>query len=70
MRHTTVDDIAPEAGTSRSAVYPYVRTKDDAFRRLVERPHTQALGQARQAAVAGAPPAPGARPGPPTPASP
>ncbi|MFF2043592.1 TetR/AcrR family transcriptional regulator [Kitasatospora sp. NPDC058170] len=56
VRRTTVDDIATEAGISRSAVYLYVRNKDDAFRRLAERLHTQALDRARQAAAAGAPP--------------
>lgn len=55
VRRTTMDDIAREAGMSRSAVYQYVRNKDDAFRRLAERLHTQALDQAREAAAAPAP---------------
>ncbi|GAA2611555.1 TetR family transcriptional regulator [Actinomadura fulvescens] len=42
-----MDDIAREAGISRSAVYQYVRTKDDAFRRLAERLHNDAFDRAR-----------------------
>ncbi|MBW8484863.1 TetR/AcrR family transcriptional regulator [Actinomadura parmotrematis] len=56
-RRTTMDDIARRAGMSRSAVYQYVRNKDDAFRRLAERLHEQALG-----AAAGAASRPGAAP--------
>lgn len=56
VRRTTVDDIAGVMGVSRSAVYQYVRGKDDAFRRLAERLHRQALARARRAAAApGAP---------------
>ncbi|MDH6108502.1 AcrR family transcriptional regulator [Kitasatospora sp. MAP12-15] len=55
VRRTTMDDIASEMGVSRSAVYQYVRSKDDAFRRLAERLHTQALARARQAAAFDAP---------------
>ncbi|MCZ2523573.1 TetR/AcrR family transcriptional regulator [Streptomyces sp. HB2AG] len=57
VRRTTVDDIATAMGVSRSAVYQYVRGKDDAFRRLAERLHARALGRARRAAAADAPPA-------------
>jgi AcrR family transcriptional regulator len=53
VRRTTMDDIASTMGMSRSAVYQYVRNKDDAFRRLAERLHTQALERARRAAAAG-----------------
>lgn len=51
VRRTTVQDIAAAAGMSRSAVYQYVRSKDDAFRRLAERLHERALVQAREAAA-------------------
>ncbi|MEU1015432.1 helix-turn-helix domain-containing protein [Streptomyces sp. NPDC005898] len=54
-RRTTMDDIAAAMGVSRSAVYQYVRNKDDAFRRLAGRLHEQALLRARQAAGADAP---------------
>ncbi|MEU5878846.1 helix-turn-helix domain-containing protein [Spirillospora sp. NPDC047279] len=57
VRRTTMDDIARQAGMSRSAVYQYVRNKDDAFRRLTERLHDDALVRARAAASAGGPPA-------------
>ncbi|MFG3042523.1 TetR/AcrR family transcriptional regulator [Streptomyces sp. NPDC048330] len=50
VRRTTMDDIAREAGMSRPAVYHYVRNKEDAFRRLVERLLTDTLDQARSAA--------------------
>ncbi|MFA3839777.1 TetR/AcrR family transcriptional regulator [Streptomyces aureus] len=52
VRRTTMDDIASTMGVSRSAVYQYVRNKDDAFRRLAGRLHTQALERARRAAAA------------------
>ncbi|MFC7259761.1 TetR/AcrR family transcriptional regulator, partial [Streptomyces lutosisoli] len=55
VRRTTMDDIASTMGVSRSAVYQYVRGKDDAFRRLAGRLHEQALGRARQAAAEDAP---------------
>ncbi|GFH34446.1 TetR/AcrR family transcriptional regulator [Streptomyces pacificus] len=55
VRRTTMDDIASAMGVSRSAVYQYVRNKDDAFRKLAERLHTQALQRARQAAAEDAP---------------
>ncbi|MFB8007876.1 TetR/AcrR family transcriptional regulator [Nocardia sp. NPDC056000] len=51
-RRTTMDDIAAETGVSRSAVYQYVRNKDDAVRRIAERLHEQALTAARESAVA------------------
>ncbi|MFI7006451.1 TetR/AcrR family transcriptional regulator [Streptomyces sp. NPDC050145] len=51
VRRTTMDDIAGTMGVSRSAVYQYVRNKDDAFRRLAARLHEQALERARQAAT-------------------
>ncbi|MFE7118972.1 TetR/AcrR family transcriptional regulator [Streptomyces sp. NPDC057654] len=52
VRRTTMDDIASAMGVSRSAVYQYVRGKDDAFRKLAERLHAEALARARQAAAA------------------
>lgn len=55
VRRTTMDDIAAEVGISRSAVYQYVRNKDDAVRRLVERLHEQALRAAGAAATSDAP---------------
>ncbi|TLQ44326.1 TetR/AcrR family transcriptional regulator [Streptomyces marianii] len=55
VRRTTMDDIASAMGVSRSAVYQYVRNKDDAFRKLAERLHAQALQRARQAAAEDAP---------------
>ncbi|MGW0732282.1 TetR/AcrR family transcriptional regulator [Streptomyces sp. NPDC002851] len=51
VRRTTMDDIASAMSVSRSAVYQYVRSKDDAFRRLAARLHDQALARARQAAA-------------------
>ncbi|MGH4032042.1 TetR/AcrR family transcriptional regulator [Actinomycetota bacterium Odt1-20B] len=51
VRRTTMDDIATTMGVSRSAVYQYVRNKDDAVRRLAERLHEQALVRARRAAA-------------------
>jgi AcrR family transcriptional regulator len=55
VRRTTMDDIAGQMGVSRSALYQYVRSKDDAFRRLAGRLHAQALERARRAATADAP---------------
>ncbi|MFI6035892.1 TetR/AcrR family transcriptional regulator [Streptomyces sp. NPDC051315] len=52
VRRTTMDDIASTMGVSRSAVYQYVRNKDDAFRRLAARLHDRALERARRAAAA------------------
>lgn len=52
VRRTTMDDIASTMGVSRSAVYQYVRSKDDAFRQLAARLHTRALRRAREAATA------------------
>ncbi|MGW5737344.1 MULTISPECIES: TetR/AcrR family transcriptional regulator [Streptomyces] len=51
VRRTTMDDIASSMGVSRSAVYQYVRNKDDAFRKLAERLHAEALARARRAAA-------------------
>ncbi|MGW6796004.1 TetR/AcrR family transcriptional regulator [Streptomyces chartreusis] len=51
-RRTTMDDIATTMGVSRSAVYQYVRGKDDAFRQLSARLHSQALRRAQEAATA------------------
>ncbi|WP_330461202.1 TetR/AcrR family transcriptional regulator [Streptomyces sp. NBC_00820] len=51
VRRTTMDDIATTMGVSRSAVYQYVRGKDDACRRLAARLHDQALERARRAAA-------------------
>ncbi|MGW4772139.1 TetR/AcrR family transcriptional regulator [Nocardia sp. NPDC004278] len=55
VRRTTVDDIAATMGVSRSAVYQYVRSKDDAVRRLAERLHTRALARAETAATTESP---------------
>ncbi|MEU6260558.1 TetR/AcrR family transcriptional regulator [Streptomyces sp. NPDC047043] len=52
VRRTTMDDIATGMGVSRSTLYLYVNNKDDAFRRLAARLHTQALARARTAATA------------------
>lgn len=57
VRRTTMDDIAGEMGVSRSAVYQYVRGKDDAVRQLARRLHDRALDRAAAAAIADAPPA-------------
>ncbi|WP_330182948.1 TetR/AcrR family transcriptional regulator [Nocardia sp. NBC_01503] len=54
-RRTTMDDIASETGVSRSAVYQYVRNKDDAVRRLADRLHATAMTAAREAAAAPVP---------------
>ncbi|MEV4440541.1 TetR/AcrR family transcriptional regulator [Streptomyces sp. NPDC049577] len=51
VQRTTMDDIAATMGVSRSAVYQYVRSKDDAFRRLAGRLHEQALVRAHRAAA-------------------
>ncbi|WP_225805134.1 TetR/AcrR family transcriptional regulator [Streptomyces sp. NK15101] len=51
VRRTTMDDIATTMGVSRSAVYQYVRNKDDAFRRLAARLHDRALVRARRSAA-------------------
>lgn len=55
VRRTTVDDIAREMGVSRSAVYQYVRGKDDAVRQLARRLHDRALARAEAAAASEAP---------------
>ncbi|WJV50516.1 TetR/AcrR family transcriptional regulator [Streptomyces flavofungini] len=57
VRRTTMDDIAGEMGVSRSAVYQYVRGKDDAVRQLARRLHDRALDRAAAAATADVPPA-------------
>ncbi|GAX54555.1 TetR/AcrR family transcriptional regulator [Streptomyces olivochromogenes] len=51
VRRTTMDDIASTMGVSRSAVYPYVRGKDDVFHLLAGRLHERALGRAGEAAA-------------------
>jgi AcrR family transcriptional regulator len=51
LRKTTMEDIAAAAGMSRPAVYQYVRSKDDAFRRLTGRIFERALDRAREAAA-------------------
>ncbi|WP_330256472.1 TetR/AcrR family transcriptional regulator [Nocardia sp. NBC_00565] len=51
MRRTTMDDIAGEMAMSRSAIYQYVRNKEDAVRQLSARMHDQALHAARRAAA-------------------
>jgi AcrR family transcriptional regulator len=53
IKRTSMDDIAREVGMSRSAVYQYVRNKEDAYRRLAERLFDAALAQARQDAGSG-----------------
>ncbi len=55
VRRTTVEDIAAAAGMSRTAVYQYVRSKDDAFRRLAARLHHRALELARESSAAAVP---------------
>lgn len=55
VRRTTMDDIAGEMGVSRSAVYQYVRGKDDAVRQLARRLHDRALDRAAAAATADVP---------------
>ncbi|SUA79861.1 transcriptional regulator BetI [Nocardia otitidiscaviarum] len=50
VKRTTVDDIARTMGVSRSAVYQYVRGKDDAVRQLAQRLHARALTRAQVAA--------------------
>jgi AcrR family transcriptional regulator len=47
VRKTTMEDIAVAAGMSRPAVYQYVRSKDDAYRRLAARVYAGALQEAR-----------------------
>lgn len=49
VRRTTMDDIARAADMSRPAVYQYVRNKEDAFRRLVERMLDAAVDASREA---------------------
>lgn len=49
VRRTTMDDLAKQAGMSRPAVYQYVRNKEDAFRRLVQRLLGDTLAASRQA---------------------
>lgn len=55
VRRTTVDDIARTMGVSRSAVYQYVRSKDDAVRQLAQRLHAEAFARAESAASADGP---------------
>jgi len=50
---TTMDDIAAEAGLSRTALYQYVRNKDDVLERLCRRLFDDALTRARAAAHTG-----------------
>jgi AcrR family transcriptional regulator len=57
VRRTTMDDIAQAAGMSRSALYQYVRSKDDAVRKVAERLHDRATQRATAAAMADVPPA-------------
>jgi AcrR family transcriptional regulator len=46
VRRITMDDIATAADMSRSALYQYVRNKDDAVRRLAQRLHDRAIERA------------------------
>jgi AcrR family transcriptional regulator len=50
VRKTTMEDIAVAAGMSRPAVYQYVRSKDDAYRRLAAQLYDAALARATEAA--------------------
>jgi TetR/AcrR family transcriptional regulator len=52
VRKTTMDDVAVEAGMSRPAVYQYVRNKQDAFGRVLDRIYGEALAHAGAAAIA------------------
>jgi AcrR family transcriptional regulator len=47
VRKTTMEDIATIAGMSRPAVYQYVKSKDDAYRRVAGRLYGDALARAR-----------------------
>jgi AcrR family transcriptional regulator len=51
VRKTTMEDIARDAGMSRPAVYQYVRSKDDAFRRLAARHYSASLVSAEAEAA-------------------
>jgi AcrR family transcriptional regulator len=53
VRKTTMEDIAAAAGMSRPALYQYVRSKDDAYRRLADRVYAGALREARAAGGTG-----------------
>jgi AcrR family transcriptional regulator len=50
VRRTTMDDIASEAGMSRSAAYQYIRNTEHAFRSLTARLLDSTLAAARAAA--------------------
>ncbi len=50
VRRTSMEDIAKEAGLSRSALYQHVRSKDDAFSQARARMLDRALSVARAAA--------------------
>ncbi|HEY1974795.1 MAG TPA: TetR/AcrR family transcriptional regulator [Pseudonocardia sp.] len=50
VHRITMDDIATAADMSRSALYQYVRNKDDAVRRVAQRLHDRALERAAAAA--------------------
>jgi TetR/AcrR family transcriptional regulator len=49
VRRTSMDDIARELGTSRTMLYQYVRSTDDAFQRLAQRFLDEALLASRRA---------------------
>jgi TetR/AcrR family transcriptional regulator len=49
VRRTSMDDIARQLGTSRTTLYQYVRSTDDAFQRLAQRFLDGALAASRQA---------------------
>lgn len=51
-RRATMEDIATAAGLSRSALYQYVTSRDDAFARVRRRMFDRALAEARAVADA------------------
>jgi AcrR family transcriptional regulator len=51
--HTSMEDIASEAGTNRPGVFSHFRDKDDIFRAVSQRLHDQALATARSARTEG-----------------
>jgi AcrR family transcriptional regulator len=49
VRRTSMEDIAREVGTSRTTLYQYVRSTDDAFRQLAQRFLDEAFSASRRA---------------------